>query len=93
MSITNDIIESDLNKHCLSCMSQLLQTEFIVNQPEIVIEHKHRYNFSVAPDPISNRSITPSDSILPPRIFFSRIAVNSIIEGHPKAGDILSEII
>jgi len=70
MSITNDITERDLNMHCLSCMSQLLQAKFIVNQPEIVIEHKHRYNFSVALDPISNRSITQSDSILPPGYFF-----------------------
>ena len=51
--------------------------------PEIIIEHGHRYNFYCAPDP-SNRSITQTDSILPPGYFFTRIATSSVIQGHLK---------
>ena len=51
-----------------------------LNHPEIAIEHGHRYNFFCAPDPISNRSITKTDSILPPGYFFTRIATASVVE-------------
>ncbi len=51
--------------------------------PEIIIEHGHRYNFYCAPDP-SNRSITQTDSILPPGYFFTRIATSSVIQGRLK---------
>ena len=51
--------------------------------PELVIEHGHRYNFYCAPD-YSNRSITNTDSILPPGYFFTRMATSSVLEGRPK---------
>ncbi len=47
---------------------------------EIAFEHGHRYNYFCAPDPISNRSITKTDSILPPGYFFTRIATSSVVE-------------
>ena len=47
---------------------------------EIAFEHGHRYNIFCAPDPISNRSITKTDSILPPGYFFTRIATASVVE-------------
>ncbi len=50
------------------------------DHPEIVIEHGHRYEFFCAPDPISNRSITNTESILPPGFFFTRVAYASFIE-------------
>lgn len=50
---------------------------------ELVIEHGHRYNFYCAPD-FSNRSITQTDSILPPGYFFTRMATSSVIQGRPK---------
>jgi len=52
----------------------------------IAIEHGHRYGFYNSPDPISNRSITKTDSILPPGYFIGRIAATSIIENRPPAG-------
>ena len=54
--------------------------------PELIIEHGHRYNFYCAPDP-SNRSITETDSILPPGYFFTRMATSSVIQGRPKRGE------
>ena len=51
-----------------------------VDHPEIIIEHGHRYELFCAPDPISNRSITNTESILPPGFFFTRVAYSSILE-------------
>ena len=53
------------------------------NIPEVVIEHGHRYNFYCAPD-LSNRSITHTDTILPPGYFFTRMATSSVMQGRPK---------
>ena len=50
------------------------------SHPEIAVEHGHRYNYFCAPDPISNRSITNTDSILPPGYFFTRVATTSVVE-------------
>jgi len=51
--------------------------------PELIIEHGHRYDFFNAPDPISNRSITGTASILSPGFFVSKIAATSDLEkGH-----------
>lgn len=47
---------------------------------ELVIEHGHRYDFFNAPDPISNRSITGTASILSPGFFVSKIAATSDLE-------------
>ena len=49
-------------------------------------------NFSVAPDPISNRSITKTNSILPPGFFFTRVAYSSIIEHATTGTTVLPEI-
>lgn len=58
------------------------------DQSEIVIEHGHKYNFFVAPDPISNRAITKNTtSILPPGYFFTRIATSSVIQGKSASGN------
>ncbi len=62
-----------------------------VDHPEIIIEHGHRYELFCAPDPISNRSITNTDSILPPGFFFTRWAYSSIIE-HPSSTNPLPDI-
>jgi UDP-2,3-diacylglucosamine pyrophosphatase LpxH len=50
------------------------------DRPELVVEHGHRYDFFNAPDPISNRSITGTASILPPGFFVSKIATTSDLE-------------
>lgn len=50
------------------------------DRPELVIEHGHRYDFFNAPDPISNRSITGTASILSPGFFVSKIAATSDLE-------------
>ena len=60
--------------------------------PDIAIEHGHRYNFFCAPDPISNQDIAPG-SILPPGYFFTRIAVQHVVEGLPTGeGEVVSII-
>jgi UDP-2,3-diacylglucosamine pyrophosphatase LpxH len=51
-----------------------------LDRPEIIIEHGHRYDFFNAPDPISNRSIIKTDSIIPPGFFVSKIATTSDLE-------------
>lgn len=49
---------------------------------EIVIEHGHRYDAGAAPDPVSNRAITGSEtSILPVGYFVTRMIVTSAAEG------------
>ena len=48
--------------------------------PELVIEHGHRYDFFNAPDPISNRDITKTDSILSPGFFVAKISATSDLE-------------
>jgi UDP-2,3-diacylglucosamine pyrophosphatase LpxH len=60
---------------------------------EITIEHGHRYNFFVSPDPISSREITlNSTSVLPPGYFMNRIGTSSKVEGHPASGNVLPEV-
>jgi UDP-2,3-diacylglucosamine pyrophosphatase LpxH len=56
-----------------------------LDHPEIIIEHGHRYDFFNAPDPISNRSITETDSIIPPGFFVSKIATTSDLESGKSA--------
>ena len=50
------------------------------DHPEIAFEHGHRYDYFCSPDPISNRDITKTDSILPPGYFFTRVATTSVVE-------------
>jgi len=62
---------------------------YTVLNGEVAIEHGHRYNFFCAPDPISNRDITGSDSsILPCGYFLTRIAVSSALESSGSANNI-----
>jgi len=56
--------------------------------PKIAIEHGHRYNFFCAPDPISNQDIAPGN-IMPPGYYFTRIAALYVIQGRPKAVEIV----
>lgn len=66
---------------------------YILGSNEIVIEHSHRYNIFVAPDPLSNRDIVNNEnSILPCGYFFTRIAASSVIEGKPKTNNIISDV-
>ncbi len=51
-----------------------------LDRPEVIIEHGHRYDLFNAPDMISNRSITHTNSILPPGFFVSKIATTSDLE-------------
>lgn len=60
--------------------AQGLGTHTPTDRPELVIEHGHRYDFFNAPDPISNRSITKTASILPPGFFVTKIASSSDLE-------------
>ncbi|MCK9625821.1 MAG: metallophosphoesterase [Bacteroidales bacterium] len=55
--------------------------------PEIAIEHGHRYNFICAPDPISNQDVAPG-TILPPGYFFTRYAVQHVIQSCTQSTDI-----
>lgn len=50
------------------------------DRSEIVIEHGHRYDFYNAPDPVSNRDITKTNSLLPPGFFVTKIATTSDLE-------------
>lgn len=60
---------------------------------EIIVEHGHKYNIFVAPDPISNRNITGNTtSILPPGYFFTRIATSSVVQGHPASSNTFPDI-
>lgn len=48
--------------------------------PKLAIEHGHRYDFFNAPDPVSNRDITKTASILSPGFFVSKVAASSDLE-------------
>lgn len=50
--------------------------------PQLAVEHSHRYDFFCAPDADSPQN-KATGSILPPGYFFTRIAVNSIMN-HPN---------
>ncbi|MFO7446073.1 MAG: metallophosphoesterase [Ignavibacteriaceae bacterium] len=70
---------------------QGLGTYYPDGLPQIAIEHGHRYNFYVAPDPISNKDIAPG-SIMPPGYFFTRIATLHVVQNCKIAGDTISNI-
>lgn len=53
--------------------------------PALAIEHGHRYDFFNAPDPISNRDITKTASILSPGFFVSKIAASSDLGKRPPS--------
>jgi UDP-2,3-diacylglucosamine pyrophosphatase LpxH len=59
--------------------------------PILAIEHGHRYNFSCAPDPISNKDIA-NGSIMPPGYFFTRIAALASRQTLPPQVDTLPQI-
>jgi UDP-2,3-diacylglucosamine pyrophosphatase LpxH len=79
------LITSDEINKVLPKVNQIKETQGLGSYspkrfPEAIIEHGHRYNFFCAPDPLSNSKIA-ENSILPPGYFFTRIAVESIIQG------------
>lgn len=49
---------------------------------EVAIEHGHRYNAFCTPDPLSN-ALLGIDSILPAGYFYTRLATEWVVEGHP----------
>lgn len=49
---------------------------------EVAIEHGHRYNVFCAPDPLSN-AVVGINSILPAGYFYTRLATEWVVEGHP----------
>jgi UDP-2,3-diacylglucosamine pyrophosphatase LpxH len=53
--------------------------------PQIAIEHSHRYDFFCALDPYSKQNAALG-SVIPPGYFFTRIAVNSVIN-YPTAAE------
>lgn len=57
--------------------------------PDIAIEHGHRYNIIASPDPISNQDIAKG-TILPVGYFFTRLAVQHVIQGCTQNTDALS---
>jgi UDP-2,3-diacylglucosamine pyrophosphatase LpxH len=65
---------------------QGLGTYSPADNPEIAIEHSHRYNFFCAPDSISNQNIAPG-TIMPPGYFFTRIAALHMFQKDPTPGD------
>ena len=65
---------------------QGLGTYSPADNPEIAIEHSHRYNFFCAPDSISNQDIAPG-TIMPPGYFFTRIAALHMFQQDPTPSD------
>jgi UDP-2,3-diacylglucosamine pyrophosphatase LpxH len=66
---------------------------YLIGSNDIAIEHGHRYNFFVAPDPLSNRDIVKSEkSILPCGYFFTRIATSDVVEGQPNTSNTFSDL-
>ena len=61
------------------------------SSPEIAIEHGHRYNFFCAPDPFSNQVEAP-ETILPPGYFFTRLAVQHIVQKCTVPTDVMPTI-
>ncbi|MFH0733788.1 MAG: metallophosphoesterase [bacterium] len=89
LTITNENIELIFpGIHQARDNQQGLGTYSPADLPILAVEHGHRYNFFCAPDPISNKDIAPG-SIMPPGYFFTRIAVQHVIQHCTTAGDIL----
>lgn len=66
---------------------------YITGSDDIAIEHGHRYNIFVAPDPLSNREfVSDENSILPCGYFFTRIATSSAMQGKPETDNVFAEI-
>lgn len=66
---------------------------YIAGSSDIVIEHGHRYNIFVSPDPLSNRDIvSDANAILPCGYFFTRIATSSAIAGKPDTDNAFAPI-
>ncbi len=80
LTITAQAVESILPGISQARDVKGLGTYSPADRQEIAFEHGHRYNYFCAPDPISNRSITNTDSIMPPGYFFTRIATTSVVE-------------
>ena len=67
---------------------------YIAGSNDIAIEHGHRYNIFVSPDPLSNRDIVSNEnSILPCGYFFTRIATSSAIMGKPETDNTFAQIV
>ncbi|KUO62989.1 hypothetical protein APF79_14505 [bacterium BRH_c32] len=60
-------------------------------QPQIAIEHGHRYNFFCAPDPYSNQDVAPG-TIMPPGYFFTRIAALHVDQKLPTGKGVVTPI-
>ena len=92
LTITEENVESILpGINQARDAEQGLGTYSPAGNPQIAIEHAHRYNFFCAPDPISNQDIAPG-TITPPGFFFTRIGVHSFINNFPSAGDIIPAV-
>jgi UDP-2,3-diacylglucosamine pyrophosphatase LpxH len=70
---------------------QGLGTYSPAGNPQIAIEHGHRYNFFCAPDPLSNQEIAPG-TILPPGYFFTRIAALHVVQKTTTPGDTVAVV-
>lgn len=92
LTITEENVESILpGINQARDAEQGLGTYTPAGNPQIAIEHGHRYNFFCAPDPISNQDIAPG-TITPPGFFFTRIGVQSYVNNFPPAGDIIPAV-
>ncbi|OQA75683.1 MAG: Calcineurin-like phosphoesterase superfamily domain protein [bacterium ADurb.Bin243] len=80
LTITSQAVESILPGISQARDVKGLGTYSPADRQELAFEHGHRYNYFCAPDPISNRSITNTDSIMPPGYFFTRVATTSVVE-------------
>lgn len=67
---------------------------YLAGSRDIAIEHGHRYNIFVSPDPLSNRDIVSNvNSILPCGYFFTRIATSSAMAGKPETDNTFAQIV
>ena len=89
LTITNENVELIFpGIHQVRDTQQGLGTYSPIDLSILAVEHGHRYNFLCAPDPISNKDIAPG-SIMPPGYFFTRVAVQHVIQHCTTGGDIL----
>lgn len=66
---------------------------YLTGDNDIAIEHGHRYNIFVSPDPLSNRDkVNDQEAILPCGYFFTRIASSSGIEGKPQTDKVFKKL-
>lgn len=94
MLVTNENIEKCFGTGVITQARESFGMGKYEPNPDIVIEHSHRYDFFNAPDPISNKDLdqVSEASITPPGFFLTKIASSQNTSGPSLSAMVSSEV-